>query len=298
MSRSAHAAVPERPAPMRSSDDLNPGWNAHLQLGFERGCPDRTVLTRREHRGPLRIQKALYPEGPSICHAVVIHPPGGIVGGDSLSLDIELAPHTHALITTPGATKWYKTTGAVATQQVRVRVATSGVLEWLPQESIIFNHARATSGMQVDLCDDSIFLGWETLCFGRTASAESFNEGVFRQRWRIRQNDSWLWNEAGEIAGGSALMTSPVGLNGQPVCATLIVAGRPVSAALLADARAILDRMPCAARMATSRLPQVFVARYSGPSAEEARLAFVALWSVLRPQLIGIEARAPRLWAT
>lgn len=298
MSLDADVAAGDQPATELAADDANTGWNAHLELGFERSSPDRTVLVRREHRGPLRIQKALYPEGPSVCHAVVIHPPGGIVGGDRLSLDIELGAHAHALITTPGATKWYKSSGAVASQQVQIRAAANAAIEWLPQESIIFNHARAASGMQIDLHERSIFLGWEMLCFGRTASAESFTEGVFRQRWRIRQNGAWLWNEAGEVAGGGALMASPAGLNGQPVCATLIAAGRPVSAALLADARAILAGTPCASRMATTRLPQVFVARYSGPSAEEARTAFVALWSILRPQLIGIFSRTPRLWAT
>jgi len=298
MSLEAELAAVDRQATKLADDDAGKGWSAHLELAFARSSPDRTVLVRREHRGPLRIQKALYPEGPSVCHAVVIHPPGGIVGGDSLALDIDLAEKSHALITTPGATKWYKTTGALASQQVRMRVAANAAIEWLPQENIIFNHARADSGMQIDLSENSLFLGWETLCFGRTASAETFAEGSFRQRWRIRQNDSWLWNEAGEVAGGGALMASPAGLNGQPVCATLIAAGRPVSAALLAQARAILDGMPCANRVATTRLPQVFVARYSGPSAEDARTVFVALWSKLRPQLIGIEARAPRLWAT
>lgn len=298
MSVDGEFAAVDRPATELAVDDANTGWNAHLELGFERSSPDRTVLVRREHRGPLRIQKALYPEGPSVCHAVVIHPPGGIVGGDRLSLDIELGAHAHALITTPGATKWYKTTGASATQQVQIRLAAHAAIEWLPQENIIFNLARAVSGMRIDLDENSIFLGWETLCFGRTASGEAFAEGRFHQRWRIHQKDAWLWNEAGEVNGGGALMAAPAGLNGQPVCATLIAAGRPVSATLLKQARAVLDGMPCAARVAATRLPQVFVARYSGPSTEEARSAFVALWSVLRPELIGIAAQAPRLWAT
>ncbi len=298
MSLDAELAAVDQPTTKRADDAAGEGWSAHLELGFERSSPDRTVLVRREHRGPLRIQKALYPEGSSVCHAVLIHPPGGIVGGDHLSLDIEIGTRAHALITTPGATKWYKTTGAAATQQVRIRVAANATIEWLPQESIIFNHARAQSGMQIDLSDNSMYLGWETLCFGRTASAESFAEGRFRQRWRIRQNDAWLWNEAGEIAGGGALMASPAGLNGQPVCATLIAAGRPVSVSLLKQARAVLDGTPCAARVAATRLPRVFMARYCGSSTEEARSVFMALWSVLRPELIGITAQAPRLWAT
>ena len=294
----ADVAAADLPATVLAADDAGKGWSAHLALGFERTSPDRTVLVRREHRGPLRIQKALYPEGPAVCHAVIIHPPGGIVSGDRLSLDVDLGAHTHVLITTPGATKWYRTSGTTATQQVRIRASANAAIEWLPQESIIFNQARAESGMQIDLHENSIFLGWEILCFGRTASAETFAEGRFGQRWRIRQREAWLWNEAGAVAGGGALLASPAGLNGQPVCATLIAAGRPVSAALLARARAILVGMPCAARMAATRLPQVFVARYVGASTEEARAAFVALWHLLRPSQIGIEARAPRLWAT
>lgn len=274
------------------------GWLASLALDFERVAPDRTVLVRREHRGPLRVQKALYPEGPGICHAVIVHPPGGIAGGDQLRLDIALGNAAHSLITTPGATKWYRTAQAPSTQQVHLRLADHAIIEWLPQESIIFNHAQASSGMNVELGEGSLFLGWETLCFGRTAAGEAFNDGRYRQHWRIRQGENLLWNEAGTVAGGARLMASPVGLNGQPVCATLIAAGRPVSTTLAADLRAALLPLPFAQRLAITRLPNVLVARYAGPSCEQARTAFVALWSILRSQLAGVAPRLPRLWAT
>ena len=279
-------------------DSANAGWHASLELDFQHVAPDRTVLLRREHRGPLRVQKALYPEGPRICHAVIVHPPGGIAGGDQLRLAITVGDAAHCLITTPGATKWYRTPQAASAQHVELRLANNAVLEWLPQESIIFNHADASSSMNIELGQDSLFLGWETLCFGRTAAGETFSDGQYRQRWRIRQGADLLWNESGVLAGGSRLLLSPVGLNGEPVCATLIAAGRAIPVALLGAARTALLPLPFAHRVAITRLPKLLVARYAGPSSEEARSAFIALWSMLRPQLAGVAAQLPRLWAT
>ena len=274
------------------------GWHASLELDFAHVAPDRTVLVRREHRGPLRVQKALYPEGPGVCHVVIVHPPGGIAGGDQLRLALALGNAAHGLITTPGATKWYRTPQASSSQHVNLRLADNAVVEWLPQESIIFNRADATSSMNIELGQNSFFLGWETLCFGRTASGETFSEGRYRQRWRIRQGADLLWNESGVLSGGSRLLLSPVGLNGEPVCATLIAAGRTIAPALLVAARAALLPLPFAHRLAITRLPRMLVARYAGPSSEEARTGFVALWSMLRPQLADVEVQLPRLWAT
>jgi urease accessory protein len=274
------------------------GWHARLELGFECGGGGRTVLAHRKHHGPLRVQKALYPEGEHICHTVIVHPPGGIAAGDRLEIDLRLGAASHALITTPGATKWYKTPGASAAQAVHVAAQQDAVLEWLPQEAIVFNQANAAASLDVTLSDSALFLGWDTLCFGRTAAGERFAEGSYRQRWQIRQGSHLLWNEAGLLRGGSALLSSAVGLGGQPVCATLVAAGRAVDGALLDAVRAAIALLPSAPRLAATRLPKVLAIRYLGPSTEEARDAFIPLWGILRPHLTGIIAQVPRLWRT
>jgi len=273
-------------------------WEATLKLAFSSPQAQRTTLTRREHFGPLRVQKALYPEGEHVCHAVIVHPPGGIAGGDRLHIDVEVGPRAHALITTPGATKWYKANGKQAAQHVEQRVAAGAVLEWLPQETIVFNHAQTHSATTVELAADALYIGWEVLCLGRTASGESFDAGRHQQQLAIRQSDSLIWNERGTLDGGGPVLASPAGFAGAPVCATMLAAGRPVSQALLDAARAAIAELPYVKRIGLTRLPNLFVARYLGPSSGEAKEAFALLWAVLRPALAGCPAVTPRLWNT
>ena len=273
-------------------------WEATLKLAFTSPSAARTTLTRREHSGPLRVQKALYPEGERICHAVIVHPPGGIAGGDRLLIEAAVEANAHALITTPGATKWYKANGKQSAQQVEVRVAADAVLEWLPQETIVYDQADTLSTTRIELDAGALYLGWEILCLGRTASGESFTGGRHRQRFSIRQAGTLLWNEQGAIAGGGAELASPVGFAGATVCATLLAAGRPVSQALLDQARESLAEHGAAPRTALTRLPNLVAARYLGPSSEEAKQVFADLWKVLRPALAGCSAVTPRLWNT
>jgi urease accessory protein len=277
--------------------DGQAGWEATLKLEFS-AKPGRTTLTHREHRGPLRVQKPLYPEGERICHAVIVHPPGGIAGGDRLHIDVDVREGAHALITTPGATKWYKANGRHSAQDVAARVGTGGLLEWLPQETIVYNEADTFNSTAVELASDALYLGWEVLCLGRTASGESFDAGRHRQRFTIRQNGGLLWNEQGSLGGGSLALSSPAGFAGATVCGTLLAAGKPVSQQLLDDARASIAGRADISRLALTRLPNLLAARYLGPSSEEAKQAFTTLWSVLRPALAGHAAVAPRLWAT
>src|SRR6059036_3586460 len=102
-------------------------WHARLELGYER-CAERTVLTYRSHEGPLVVQKSLYPEGEAVCQNIVVHPPGGVVGGDRLALDIRLATQAHAQLTTPGAAKWYRSSDAIAHQSIDLHIAAGATL--------------------------------------------------------------------------------------------------------------------------------------------------------------------------
>lgn len=260
-------------------------WKAELALGFERR-EGRTVLAARRHHGPLVVQKPLYPEGEEVCHAIVVHPPAGMAGGDELELRAGTGAGAHALLTTPGAGKWYRSAGPWAAQRLRFEVA--GALEWLPQETIVFCGARARLDTEVRLAADARYLGWEILCLGRTGAGEKFERGELRLSMRVYRDGRLLWLERGRIDGGGALLDSPAGLQGKPVCATLVAAGDGFD---LAACRAIDG-------IAVTRLPGVLVARYLGDSSEQAKRLFTQLWTVLRPALFGREALEPRIWRT
>src|SRR5450830_724427 len=160
---------------------------ARLTLGFADDA-GTTRMIERSHFGPLRVQKPLYPEHPAVCHAVIVHPPGGILGSDVLNITAHVGDNAHALLTTPGAGKWYRANGFVSQQQVSLRATAGAALEWLPQETIFFNDADVRMEHQVELAADATYIGGEILCFGRTASGESFANGRVSQRTSIRRD--------------------------------------------------------------------------------------------------------------
>ena len=273
-------------------------WQASLDLRFAlRAAGTGTVLAERRHRGPLRVQKPLFPEGPNLCHAIVLHPPAGIAGGDQLHIGIQVEAGAQALLTTPGAGKWYRSAGPWAEQAVNIAVGAGGTAEWLPQESIVFDGAQARMRTAIDLAPGARFLGVETICFGRRASGEIFERGTLRLSTDIRLAGKLLWCERGEIAGGSPLMHSPIGLAGYSVCSTVLAAGIDIKSEALAACRQVAADEP-GAQCGVSALPELFVGRYLGHSTEAARHWFVELWQHLRPILIGRPAAVPRIWNT
>ena len=271
-------------------------WRAELALAFD-STPIGTRLASRRHTGPLVVQRPLYPEGPGVCHAIVVHPPGGIAGGDSLELDVIATADAHSLLTTPGASKLYKSCGRKASQRVRVCASHRACVEWLPQESIVFDEADALLALEVEVEDDAAVIAWEIVTLGREAMGERFDVGCLRTRLTVRHDDRIVLYEAGEVAGASAWLDSPIGWRGARACGTFIVVGRASDEALLQAGRESLA--PWERTAAVSRLaPTLLVARYLGTSAADARAAFVALWARVRPAVAGRPAIPPRIWAT
>ena len=270
------------------------GWQARLALRFERE-PARTVLARCTHSGPLRVQKALYPEGPEVCQAIIVHPPGGIVGGDTLEVAIDAKRGTSVQVTTPGATKWYRSAGAPALATTRIRGGPGSCVEWLPQEAILFDAARATIATRVDLEGDAVYLGWDIVSLGRTAAGERFTTGCLRQALELARDGRLVWCERVLLEGGSPALHSGAVLGGAPVFGTLIAAAGALDDATFAACR---NAAPTQGEGSITRLPEVVVARYRGDSAPAARTYFATVWRLLRPRLCGREAVAPRIWAT
>lgn len=281
------AAVALYDRSMHLAEPLISSWKARLALDFA-FQDGKSALAGKSHDGPLVVQKPLYPEGAGICHAIVVHPPGGIAGGDELALSAAVGEGAAALLTTPGAAKWYRSAGPRAKQSLAFDV--KGMLEWLPQETIVFDGALADMDCEVNLGPHARYIGWEILCLGRTGSGERFAKGRVNMTTRISRNGKPVWFERGGIDGGGCLMRSDAGLGGKTVCATLLAAA-PIDDPLLRACRE-------AEEAAVTRLPGLLVARHLGDSSEAAKDVLSRLWAKLRPALAGRDAVKPRIWGT
>jgi urease accessory protein len=273
-------------AAMRVAEPVVEAWKANLALGFEKRG-GKTVLSEKKFDGPLVVQKPLYPEGEEVCHAIVLHPPAGIAGGDELTLRVIAAAKTAVLLTTPGAGKWYRSAGPLARQTLQFNV--EGMLEWLPRETIVFSGALATLECRIELAADAKYFGWEVLCLGRSGSGERFDKGQIRIDTRVTREGKLLWFERGRIEGGGRLMTSRAGLGGHSVCGTLLATLEGTDKDLIAK---------CREHAAVTLLPGLLIARYLGDSSEEAMRSFTRLWMLLRPAVVGRKAIEPRIWST
>jgi urease accessory protein len=274
-------------------DGPTAAWHASLALRV-RSAGGRSRLAV-EHRGPLRVQKALYPEGDAPCHAVVLHPPGGIAGGDTLDIAVDVEAGAHALVTTPGAAKWYKANGRVAAQDVRLAIA--GALEWLPQEAIVYDAAHVRSTIDIQMHDGAGTIGWDIVALGRQAAGERFERGLFSQSIRLRIGAELAWVERTRIAGGDGLLDSPIGLAGCHVFGCLWAAGPTFGDETMERLR---DGLAGTARAAplTRLAPRLVVARALGANTQSVRGALTEAWAALRPLVFQRPAVLPRLWAT
>lgn len=277
---------------------LQEEWAASLRLRFAADEAKETILAERQHKGPLVVQKPLYPEGRAVCHVILLHPPGGVAGGDSLAVEVSAGTGSHALLTTPGAGKWYKGAGRSASQSLNFRVAADAVLEWLPQESILFDGAEAHWQTRIELEAGACYMGWEIVCFGRTASGEKFGSGSLRQKTEVFSQGKRIWGEYAVVEGGYDLLSSRSGLAGRTVAGTFLLAGYEMSDGLLHELRAVEPAHDPLALSGITRVGGVVAIRYLGNSSEMAKKYFAAVWSVLRPAVTGRDALMPRIWNT
>ncbi len=274
-------------------------WEARLNLEFNRS-KERSYLSKNLHIGPLVLQKALHPEGQAVCHGVVIHPPGGVAGGDELSLHVEVKKDTHALLTSPGAGKWYKANGQFAQQHLKFNLHEGAKFEWLPQENILFDGSQVKFFSDVNLAAEAKYAAWEVICFGRQAQGEQWKTGAMQQKLHIRREGKLIWNECAAVEPTDHTLKSIVGLYGNAVSASFVVAAGAVPVSVVEACKAINPKkaLDVDAKYGVTALPEVFSARYIGQSSQCAREYFEQLWQVLRPWYSGREVVRPRIWST
>lgn len=268
------------------------GWTARLRLMIA-ARDGRSRVVGKQQLGPLTIQRAFYPEG-APCHLYLLHPPGGVVGGDRLDLEIQIAGGAHALVTAPGATKFYRSAGPLSRQSQRLRVAAGGTLEWFPYNNIFFPGACCALDTRVELAGNARFIGWEMHCLGRPAIAERFLEGRAEMALTLLRDGRPLLLERLRVEGASSL-DGRAGLRGFPVCATLVMTGAGPDT--LDAARRTIGADPGFPAGATL-VADLLLVRALAPAVEPINQLFTGLWSDLRHGMLGLPASPPRIWAT
>jgi urease accessory protein len=274
-------------------------WHASLQLDYS--LSQQRSVARYLHNGPLRILQSLYPEGDTVCHNVLVHPPGGLVGGDTLAINVSVGPGAHGLVTTPGATRFYRSQGEPARQQLSATLMEGARLEWLPLEALAYSGCLAENRAVFNLAPGAELIGWDVTALGLPAADLPFELGSFSQHLEV----PGVWLERGCInALDQRLMNSPLGLAGHRCLSTLFfVCGedisRPRRQQALDVARSLIDASPLRQTAgATAPNPRVLVVRVLSPVVEPAMELLKDLWAAWRAELWQKSAARPRTWGT
>lgn len=272
-------------------------WDARIALRFANGARG-TQLAASEHVGPLRVQRPFHPEGlDGPCHVYLLHPPGGVVSGDRLNVALRLDPHAHAMLTAPGANKFYRARGEHRADLVQsAEVGEGAIAEWLPPETIAFEGTRGRLRTQIALAESATYAGWEILCLGRPAAGEGFARGELKTSLEIRRAGVLRYLERGVYRGGDAMLRAPWGLHGQPVLATFVVAAPRATQEWVDRVRAEVEAE--SGTFSVTFVSDVLIARFLGSSTREARLCLERAFGVLRPLYAGRPAVHPRIWST
>jgi urease accessory protein len=287
--------------------EVVPQYNAKRWLAMFSGqfpfIDGHTRLGKTAHFGPLRVQRPFYPEGPECLHLYLLHPPGGLVGGDKLSINFAVHPGAHLLMTTPSAGKMYRNiSGLPQIQQVNITVGKDAVMEYLPQENIVFNGAYAELSTQVEVAEGGLFIGWEINCLGLYENDDPFLDGQLKQQLMIKQSGKPLFYDRLKIIAPSVVQTSVAGLQNKSVNGTFVINTDVVNDLTLAQLLSWQNDVnanknyDCVA--AITQKPGIFIARILSDKAEVVRKYFEQLWVLLRPSVINRDACAPRIWLT
>lgn len=299
MQSATRKTVDSNAAAPKSMSKRGDGWLAQLILGFsDRG--DKTVLKHRSQVGPLSVQRPLYPEK-HICHVYLLHPPGGVVGGDELDIQVSAQSGCHALVTTPGATKFYRSDERIAVQTQHLVVEAGAVLEWLPQENIFFPDSHAKVNSRIDLHGDAQFMGWEIHCFGRPALNETFSLGQLRGKTEIFHDGQRLLTEQLKLDGGDTLFLRS-GLQSFPMVASFYIS----NGLNICDDLALFEHLQTFIAdlqhetlvLGITHIERLIVVRALGHWSEEIIHAFGLVWQQVRIHSTGRKPDLPRIWAT
>lgn len=257
---------------------------------------NETKLIHNKMQAPFKIQKPLYPEGKKICHNIILHTAGGIVGGDRLSINLDLQPDAKVLITTAAAGKIYRSDGKIAKQNTHIKIDKGAYLEYLPQENIIFKGANYEQNMRVELGEGGIWMGWEINRFGRSARGEKFTEGEWRSHTEVWQDGLPLWIDRQYLKANTEIINSYNGLGGMPIIASLVFVGKKVESEIVEKARLLGINEQMEGEIGITRLQKGLLCRHRGNSSTESRNWLIKIWHLLRENYGELNPMIPRVW--
>lgn len=273
----------------------NNSWDGYLELVYKNN-QGKTCLDLAYSKAPLKIQRPFYPEGEQICHSIILHTAGGIVGGDRLFESFKLQPNTQALITTPAAGKIYRSNGQKAFQDIIINVENGSYLEYLPQETIVFNGAIFRQNLRVELGEKATWLSWEIMRFGRSAMGEIFEKGEWKSYTEIWQQKTPLWIDRQCLKGSPESFFSINNLAGKPVIGTLNWIGKPVTINLIQEIRNLWQPQTNNSEIGVTQILQGLLCRYRGNSISEVKNWFIKIWQLLRQIQQKQSIIIPRVW--
>ena len=270
-----------------------PAWQGEIELEFVQSPDNFTILTRSYAIAPLKVQRPFYPEA-DVCQTVLLHSAGGMVGGDRLSYKIDLSPNSRALITTAAATKIYRSQGEISHQQIQIDIGANACLEWLPQETIIFNQAKYQQDIRVNLAPGATFCAWDLVRLGRSASQETFTQGYWQNVLEVWRAGKPLWIDRQKLIGEQ--WTSIQAANSQPILGLFVVIGHPVTAEMIDQARSLAPKSSQGLESGVTAVKSGIICRYRGSDRQAAQQWFIALWGLMRQQYLDRGVCIPRVW--
>lgn len=279
---------------IKSEDNISI-WRGILNLEYQHK-DDRTQIKSSYTRSPLKIQQPFYPENQDVCHTVIIHTAGGIVGGDVLSQNIYLGNNCHSFITTPAAGKIYKTNGQTAEQNIKIKIENNSCLEYFPQENIIFNGAKYQQNYRIELAENAHYCTWEINRFGRTARGEKFIQGDWKSSCEITQNNQLIWVERQWLPGNDITCQSINGLNNYAVCASFYWLGSEIPLELVTRCRELAQLHIQEGEAGVTPMVKGLLCRYRGNSVTELKRWFIEVWAILRTHFLQRDKIIPRVW--
>ena len=268
-----------------------------IRLRFERDG-EATRLAELFQRQPLR---ALFPDPArgDVPLAALVNTSGGLVAGDEHRVQATAGPGARAVLAAQAAEKVYRAGDGPAgplscTVDVDLRAGTDAWLEWLPQETILFQGARLARTTRVHAAPGARVLAGEMLVLGRLARGERFTSGLLREAWEIRLNGRLAWADRMELEGGFGhVLDSPSGFGGATASATLAYVG-PDADALLEPLREALSEEGC--RTGATLVGGVLLARWLAEDPLALRESFASAWLFLRSRAGGLPGRMPVFW--